>query len=94
MSRDFILDDYRYTIINLPSDTSKIYKRAVKHIKSDNPRLEALLSELRNSFSSHNDLIDKTAQVVNDRITRRLTSTHIQPQFQVEEVFIIIICKR
>jgi hypothetical protein len=78
-SREFILDDYRYIITNLPSETSKIYKRAIKHIQSDNVRLDTLLTELRTSFATHNDLLDKTTRAINDTITRRLTSTHSTP---------------
>lgn len=79
MSREFILDDYRYTITNLPSDGSKIYKRAIKHIRSDNPHLDTALTELRTSLRSHYNLLDKTARVINDTIIGRLISTHSTP---------------
>jgi hypothetical protein len=45
----------------------------------DNPQLRNALTDLRSSFTGHNNLLNEAARAINDTITARLTSTHLTP---------------
>jgi hypothetical protein len=78
-SHEFILDDYRFVITNLPSESSRVYKRALRHMDFDDPQLRNTLTDLRRSFTTHNDLLNEAATMICDIIENRLTSTHLTP---------------
>src|SRR5207245_4408292 len=74
LSSDSIVDNFRYELKNLPSQTARIYHLASKHMEKDDTELPKEIENLNNMLIHHDNLISKTeADII--KITKRTSSS-------------------
>jgi hypothetical protein len=76
---DFIHNDFVFIIYNIPLESSRIYRLALRHMDFDDPELRTAITSLRTKIQTHNDLRDQVEMEIGLAIRRRLTTTHETP---------------
>lgn len=76
---DFVIDDFKFDLTNLPSESSSIYKIALRHMEHDDPFLPQEIEDLKSMMQNHNNLVNETEKQISEIIIDRLKSTHSTP---------------
>jgi hypothetical protein len=70
-SRRFIADYFKYTLKNMPSQTSEIYRLGLKHMGKDDEQIPIEIENLNNVLSQHRRRIENMESDITKQIKRR-----------------------
>ena len=59
LRRDYIHEYYTFEITNLPSETSKIYQLALKHLSEDDLQIPREIESLKTILRDHNNWVNQ-----------------------------------
>lgn len=76
--RPLATDYFNYDLV-IPSESSKIFQLALKHMKEDEPQLSIEISHLRNIFNRHHKLLENVETRIKNLIEEKLSQTYRSP---------------
>jgi hypothetical protein len=77
--RDYIHEIYTLEITNMPSETSKIYQLALKHINEDNSQIPKEIESLKKKLKVHDDSVNQLKKDIDESIEQKFTTTSSTP---------------
>ena len=76
LRRDYIYEYYTFEITNLPSETSKIYQLALKHLSEDDPQIPREIESLKTILRDHNQLKTELDKLIEQKFTDNGTNKY------------------
>jgi hypothetical protein len=77
--RDYIHEIYTLEITNMPSETSKIYQLALKHMNEDNSQIPKEIESLKKKLKVQDDPVNQLKKDIDESIEQKFTTTSSTP---------------